>query len=76
MTKDAFRGMTKDRDKARRLVRAAERAGWKVVISKSNHVKFIGPQGQLVVASLTATSGRAIVNLESRLRKEGVTLDG
>ena len=66
------RAIGKNRTQMKQLIVAAERQGWRVVISRSNHVKFLGPQGELVVASLTSSSHKSWVDVRARLRRAGV----
>ena len=60
--------MTKELKDLRHTV---ESQGWTVERSKSNHWKFIGPKGQLVVVGHTISDWRGLKNAKMHLRQAG-----
>jgi hypothetical protein len=56
----------------RRLAAVAERAGWTVEPTRSGHLRFRGPDGQVVVHSTTSSDWRAARNLRAQLRRAGL----
>ena len=56
------------------LRRAAERAGWRVALTKRGHYKWFPPEGRMVVTASTPSDHRALSNIKSMLRKEGLVL--
>lgn len=58
----------------RKLMRAARRAGWRVVRG-TKHWKWYSPEGELRhVTPVHITRGRQAPHLRDMLRKEGVTV--
>ena len=60
----------------RPLIDAAAEQGWRVEMTRNQHVLFLGPRrGQRVVASLTPrNAGRAVKNTRALLRQNGLDL--
>lgn len=70
----ALRGIARDASEFRAIVKVAQKYGWRVQITKNNHVKFLSPDGQTtIVAGTTAGSNKALANLKAQLRKAGLT---
>lgn len=57
----------------RSLIDHAQANGWTVTRTKGDHLRFQGPQGQLVFgASTPSDAKRALKNTESLLRRRGL----
>lgn len=56
----------------KRVLKAVERAGWKVVRRKGGHMKLTGPGGEIVFTSSTPSDHRATLNLIAHLRRLGL----
>jgi len=54
------------------LVRAAEREGWLVKRTKRGHYQWLPPQGRVIVTAGTPSDHRALRNIKSDLRREGL----
>jgi len=61
--------MSKD---MRALVRIAEQSGWLVRRTKRGHYQWLPPQGRVIVTAGTPSDHRAMSNIKSMLRKEGL----
>jgi hypothetical protein len=46
--------------------------GWTITRTKNDHLKWRGPEGQLVVSASTPSDHRAITAIRVRLRREGL----
>lgn len=66
-----MKGVTKD---LKPLIKAAERQGWRVDLSKNNHVKFLAPSGAMVIAGVSISDHRGLKNVQSHLRKAGLAV--
>jgi hypothetical protein len=55
-------------------IRAAETAGWTVRLTGRDHLRFQGPDGQVIFASQTPSDHRAHLNLRAMLRRAGLAL--
>jgi hypothetical protein len=55
-----------------KLMRKARKQGWRVEVTRKNHIKFLSPFGGIVVASGTPSENRGILNLKSRLKSKGL----
>lgn len=53
------------------LRRTVESQGWTVEKARSNHWKFKGPDGQLVVVGNTISDWRGLKNVKAHLRQAG-----
>jgi predicted RNA binding protein YcfA (HicA-like mRNA interferase family) len=53
------------------LRKAVESQGWTVEQTKSNHWKFRGPDGQMVMVGNTISDWRGLKNVKSHLRQAG-----
>lgn len=70
----ALRGIARDASEFRAIVKIAKKYGWRVDITKNNHIKFLSPDGQTtIVAGTTAGSSAAFAKLKANLRKAGLT---
>lgn len=67
-----LRGIT-NKD-ARKVVRAAIKAGCTWSITHSNHVRLGCPNGSTVMVALTTGDRHSYKNLRAQLRREGVPL--
>lgn len=72
MTREHFRGVHSTG--TRRLIQAAQDAGWKVEWTGGGHIKFIPPSGRPIFTSGTPSDHRTTQNLKHRLRREGLDL--
>jgi transcriptional/translational regulatory protein YebC/TACO1 len=71
----ALRGVRKDASKFRAMVKAVLRQGWRVEVSRHNHIKFYAPNGKdMIVASMTARTDNSVSKLRQQLRKAGAIL--
>lgn len=61
-------GTNKDIEK---LARRARKQGWEVQITRNNHLKFINPDGAVVVGGLTACSS-GVKKFQFQLKKAGL----
>lgn len=59
----------------KKLIEIAERQGWTVTLTGSNHWKFTNPRGQCCFTPLTPGSYRGVKNTGSQLRRLGLILD-
>jgi len=55
------------------LARFARQHGWDITQGRS-HLKWYGPEGQLVVTSRTPSDRRAIANVVAVLRRHGLAV--
>lgn len=61
--------MIKGADKdTQQLARRAKKAGWTVELTRNNHIRFVPPHGQIIIAPLTG-SGRSQINLRRQVEK-------
>jgi predicted RNA binding protein YcfA (HicA-like mRNA interferase family) len=58
----------------RQLSRQLRHQGWRVTATNGDHLRFEGPEGQLVFGPATPSDHRAIRNLVAKLRREGANL--
>lgn len=61
-------GTHKDVEK---LARKARKAGWRVEVTSSNHLRWTPPEGDFIISGLTASSGGTTA-LKQKLRKAGL----
>jgi predicted RNA binding protein YcfA (HicA-like mRNA interferase family) len=54
------------------LVELAEAQGWEVTQNGGGHLRFQGPEGQLVFTAQTPSDHRSIKNATSFLRRAGL----
>jgi len=57
------------------LKKLVEGQGWSVEKARSNHWKFRGPQGQMVVVGNTISDWRGLKNARSQLRNAGCKIE-
>lgn len=70
----ALRGIARDASEFRAIVKIARKNGWRVETTRNNHIKFLAPDNTTtIIASTTAGTNRAFVNLKAQLRKAGLT---
>lgn len=55
----------------RDLKKTAEAQGWVVEKTRSNHWKFRGPNGQMVMVGCTISDWRGLKNARNHLRNAG-----
>lgn len=55
----------------REIFLSLERQGWRIEITKKNHLKLFSPEGGIVVASGTPSDWRAMMQLRADLRRHG-----
>lgn len=56
----------------KKLIKAAEKQGWRVQPTKKGHVKFYSPDGKhIVTAAGTSGGGRSGANLLAQLKRYG-----
>lgn len=60
-----------NKNEFRDLMRAAEKAGWKIEQGRAGHLKWKSPTGQMVVSSATPSDSRAIKNHLALMRRYG-----
>ncbi len=61
----------------KRILKAAERQGWRVELQKSGHYKLYAPDGENVVATgSTPGAASALRNLLARMRRYGFEWKG
>lgn len=61
--------MIKGADKdTQQLARKAKKAGWTVELTRNNHIRFVPPHGQIIIAPLTG-SGRSQLNVRRMVEK-------
>jgi hypothetical protein len=61
----------------KKLVREAERQGWRVEPTKSGHWRFYAPDGEHIVhASGTPSDHRSLDNLVAQMRRYGFKWKG
>lgn len=65
----------KVRAELRDIVDLAEQAGWEVTGTGGGHLRFSGPDGQVVHHGSTSSDHRAVRNLRSQLRGAGLTIE-
>jgi len=58
----------------KRLIQAAEAAGWVVSRTKKNHLKFKAPSGAIVIASSTPSDHRSLKNTRAELHRHGLNV--
>ena len=64
-------GANKDIQK---MMRKAEKTeGWKVEITKNNHIRFLPPQGEIIIAGLTPNDS-GVLQTRKRLRRAGLAV--
>lgn len=56
----------------RELLKAAEKAGWKIEKRRRGHLKLTSPDGDIVFTSSTPSDWRGTLNLASHLRRLGL----
>jgi predicted RNA binding protein YcfA (HicA-like mRNA interferase family) len=61
-------GANKDIEK---LARSARKSGWDVFVTRGNHLRFNGPNGEVIIGSLSA-GVTSVKKLSSQLRKAGI----
>ena len=60
--------MKKDLNK---IVKTAEKQGWDIKITGGGHLKWTGPEGQIVFSARTPSDHRAIQNIIHELKIRG-----
>lgn len=63
-------GANKDTEK---MIRLAQKQGWEVEFTKSNHIKFRAPSGELIIAGLSSNDS-GVLQTRRRLVKAGLRL--
>jgi hypothetical protein len=54
------------------LIKEAQRQGWTITMTRSNHLKWVSPMGDFFFSSSTPSDGRRVVNKISQdLRMNG-----
>lgn len=62
-------GANKDTEK---LIQRARRQGWKVEMTRGNHIKFLPPNGgDIIIGGLTSCNS-GVLQLQKRLRRAGL----
>ena len=61
-----MRGVNKDYSK---LARTYRRRGWSVSYTKNSHLRWRGPQGQVVISASTPSDRRSRWHLVARLKR-------
>lgn len=59
----------------RDLIAEATRQGWQIELTGSNHLRWRSPEGKPVFSASTPSDHRAIKNIRSMLRRNGLRLD-
>lgn len=60
----------------RKIAREARSQGWQVEMTRKSHVKFVPPEGPIVIGAGTPSDNRGRLNLLTRLRRQGLELQG
>lgn len=60
------------KQRIKELTRMAERAGWRVVMTKRHHLKWYPPRGDMYVSPTTPSDYRSIKNIEAELKRRGL----
>ena len=55
-------------------MRIAKQAGWEVGTTKKGHIRFVAPDGTIVIHSSTPSDHRAWKNLRGALRRSGLAI--
>lgn len=53
------------------LAKQAQAAGWRVEQTRNGHLRFLGPNGQIVICSGTPSDCRSVKNTRAQLRRGG-----
>jgi hypothetical protein len=64
--------MTDYQKNLKQLIRVAKKQGW--TVSRNGHVKFRGPEGQVVFCSASPRCSRASINVTKDLQRAGLKL--
>jgi hypothetical protein len=56
------------------MIRCAHERGWTVEMTSGGHLKWLGPDGQLVRSGKTLSDYRAVRNIRARLKRAGLEL--
>lgn len=56
----------------KKLALVAQEQGWRVEATKGGHVRFVPPQGRVVIVSKTPSDHRSILNSRALLRRQGL----
>lgn len=57
---------------ANQLTKLAEGQGWVVTHTRNGHVKYVSPDGEIVIGSATPGGGRSTLNTRARLMRAGL----
>lgn len=68
----AFFGLAGGSKDVRQLIRAAEAQGWAVSRTRGGHLRWRAPSGALVFTASTPSDWRALANILSYLRRNGL----
>jgi hypothetical protein len=63
-------GLTTNKD-VNNLIKEAEKQGWIIGLTKSNHLKWSGPNNQLFFSSSTPSDWRVVMKIKKDLRMNG-----
>lgn len=66
-------GLGTDKD-VEKMAKVALRAGWKVTVTRGNHIKWVSPDGEMYISSLSFGDKRRIKQLRKFLTTRGVEL--
>jgi hypothetical protein len=63
-------GLSTNKD-VNNLIKEAEGQGWQIVMTKSNHLKWLSPLGGLFYSSSTPSDWRVVMKIKKDLRMRG-----
>jgi len=56
----------------RQLARIARKSGWKITLTRSGHIAWLPPSGELIITSGSPSDVRAFRNHRAALRRSGL----